>query len=276
MRALRFLKGASGEDEVWKEWVRVEVAFVERVRGRWTVLGIGKKVEEEKKEEQMDLDEEEGAAEVEVPLMEGEAKDVETDDRAKEVQEQVLSGQEAILDGAIVRVVLDNCLACAYSVPPSVLQPLTLSNPAYSHSLVAHQLLIDLLRTLPSPLRLPLLSHVYASLSSHFPSSSPSFADAVILLATRPLYDVAYNPKHKELDSEGGFRVEGEALVDAVGEVVDEFWKACKGKKGKGKAKEKADVKVWEAFCSWLEATEDEVEDENLVRHALPPPRRTY
>lgn len=266
MRALRFLRGAPGEDEVWTEWVRVEVSFVERVRGRWTVLGIGKKVEEEKTEEQMDVDEEEGAAEVEVPLMEGETKDVETDDRAKEVQEKVLSGQEAILDGAIVRVVLDNCLACAYPLSILFALPLILVTPAYSHSLAAYRLLINLLRTLPSPLRLPLLSTVYASLSSHFPSSSSSYADAITLLATRPLYDVAYNPKHKDVDSEGGFRVEGEALVDAVGEVVDEFWKACKGKKGKGKAKEKADVKVWEAFCAWLEATEDEVEDENLVR----------
>lgn len=59
--------------------------------------------------------------------------------------------------------------------------------------------------------------------------------------------------------------VTGEAFVDAVGEAVESYWTACKGKKGKGKSKEKADVKVWESFCSWLEEMEESVEDENLV-----------
>lgn len=53
--------------------------------------------------------------------------------------------------------------------------------------------------------------------------------------------------------------------MDAIGLVVDTYWKACKGKKGKGK--EKADVKIWEAYCTWLEEMEEEVEDESLVSH---------
>lgn len=59
--------------------------------------------------------------------------------------------------------------------------------------------------------------------------------------------------------------VEGEKLVDAVGECVEVYWKACKGRKGKGKSKEKASVKVWERFCEWLEGMAEQTDEENLV-----------
>lgn len=62
-----------------------------------------------------------------------------------------------------------------------------------------------------------------------------------------------------------GVGVVGEAFVDAVGEAVSIYWTACQGKKGKGKEREKADVAVWEGFCTWLEEMEEEVEDESLV-----------
>lgn len=150
---------------------------------------------------------------------------------------------------------------------------------AFSHSLLAHQHMIMLLRTLPTTLRLPLLAHVYASLRTHFTPTTPSYADATHLVATRSLYDVAYDAKIKEpqlslnIDDEpeltSPVRVEGEAFVDAVGEVVEEYWKACKGKKGKGKGKEQASIAVWERFCTWLEEVEEESDDENLVRSLL-------
>lgn len=122
MRALRFLKGRS-EDEmlVWKEWVRLECAFAERVKARWAVLGIGKGkggMEEitrvNGKKQILDVDgadeDAEANAEVEVPALEGEAAEDEA--MKQQVEQQALSGQEAIIDGAIVRVVIDNCLRC--------------------------------------------------------------------------------------------------------------------------------------------------------------------
>ena len=143
--------------------------------------------------------------------------------------------------------------------------------------------MIILLRTLPTTLRLPLLAHVYASLRTHATSTSADLANATHLIATRSLYDLAYDPKIKEaplqlnIDDESELtspiRVEGEAFVDAVGEVVEEYWKACQGKKGKGKGKEQASTAVWERFCSWLEEMEDESQDENLVRPLFLPSR---
>lgn len=106
--------------EIWREWVRLEVAFVERIRGRAEVLGLTKAAGGgevivgvgESKEDQMEVDGEpveEGPAAVEVPLLPNE--DVTASDEILQNVE-ALSGQDAILDGAIVRVVLDNCLSC--------------------------------------------------------------------------------------------------------------------------------------------------------------------
>lgn len=124
MRALRFLKGREADEGlVWKEWIRVECGFAERVRARWAVLGIGKGKGGEEEitivgEKKMDVDGEEENAEVELPAVEGDEEEAAI---KREVERQALSGQEAIIDGAIVRVVIDNCLSCALSPrsPPS-------------------------------------------------------------------------------------------------------------------------------------------------------------
>jgi len=169
-----------------------------------------------------------------------------------------------------------------------------LSSPAaYSHSIFAYKLLLSILRPLPSPLRLPLLSHVYASLSAHVPPSSPAYPAALHLVATRRLYDVAYAPpSHKskkrsaddaevaEPEDPLAIKVSGEKLVDAVGKACDEYWGVLKGlggrkaAKGKGKEREGDDAgaraqQMWEQFCGWLEEVADETDDEDLVRLSL-------
>lgn len=115
MRGLRFLRGAEGEKEIWREWVRVEVAYVERVRGREAVLGLAKKVGET---DEMEVDPEADGEDVEM------AKSNKVDElmekTEKEVEEKVLMGSEAILDGMIVRLVLDNALECTFSSGVSI------------------------------------------------------------------------------------------------------------------------------------------------------------
>lgn len=115
MRALRFLKGTKGEAKVWREWVRLEVAFAERVRGRMAVLGIGKGeeagVQREKEKEDVEMGGLEGEDGEQVNELEV-AEDEDAKRIKEEVEAKVLSGQEAIVDGAIVRVVIDNALSC--------------------------------------------------------------------------------------------------------------------------------------------------------------------
>jgi len=43
LRALRFMQSESSRldaVEIWKEWVRLEISLVERMRKRWQILGI--------------------------------------------------------------------------------------------------------------------------------------------------------------------------------------------------------------------------------------------
>ncbi|GAA6019799.1 hypothetical protein JCM11491_000273 [Sporobolomyces phaffii] len=297
MRALRFLKkGTRGtktleneteeeeedrtrdEQLVWKEWIRLEVAFVEKLKSRQQVLGLGKgKAGQEvvvrvtgKRDrsgsDEEDAEEEEEEA-VEVPILEGE--DGDEDQVAQEVDAKVLSGQEAILDGAIVRAVVENYLK------------------SHHYSLFSYRFLLSVLRPLPSSLRLSLLSNVYASLSATRlqDSTHPSYAAFFHLYSTRHLYDVAYTPpksskKRKADEAEvlepedpNEIKVQGEKLVDAVGKVTAEYWKVLKkhGKKnskGKGKGKERGEepfLQVWEQFANWLEVITEETEDEDLL-----------
>lgn len=127
MRALRFLKGRNNAERdieaVWREWIRVEVGFVERLRERWHVLGIGKGGSEEvvrfggggdkgkqtSDGEEEDDDPEEEADEIALPGAEADESRLK-----EEMDEQAVSGQEALLNGAIVRVVLDNLLKCTF------------------------------------------------------------------------------------------------------------------------------------------------------------------
>ena len=284
MRGLRFLKGKTDDEgKIWKEWIRLECAFAERLRARWAVLGIGKlgKGGEEEivrvgEKNKMDVEgEEEEEAVIDLPAIEGE--DEEDSEVKKEVEKQQLSGQEAIIDGAIARVVIDNALACEHDIlllPRHRIADPTPAGSAFKHSLPAYTMLITYLRSLPSSLRMSLLAHVHASLSTHFPSTDSSYPAALRLLATRGLYDVPFDPKQPKLPTNeqvasGEVLVEGEKLVDALGEATATWWKAVKGGKGKGKnkatdKKQSAGVKVelWEAFCEWLEEMSEEVDDE--------------
>jgi len=139
MRALRFLKkgkkkvllnqqgeeemGIEGDEEkIWKEWLRVEISFVEKLKARQKVLGLGKpgeggeeivRVKGKRVKEDGEEEEEEEDQGVELPEIEGEEGE---DIVQLEVEQKVLSGQEAILDGAIVRAVIDNLLKCKWDL----------------------------------------------------------------------------------------------------------------------------------------------------------------
>ncbi|GAA5977679.1 hypothetical protein JCM10908_005054 [Rhodotorula pacifica] len=285
MRALRFLKGRNNAQKdqyaVWREWIRVEVSFVERLRERWQVLGIGKGknggeeivrvADKGKQVSEEDEDEVDAADEMDEIALPGD--EVEDSQLKQEVDQKALSGQEALLDGAIVRVVLDNLLK------------------SYAHSIEAYNFVLSVVRPLASPLRLPLLSHVYASLRANVLPSTPSYPDAVHILATRHLYDVAYVPPKKnskkrkademapaEVEQDPfAIQVQGERLVDAIGKACDEYWSVLKklgglaSKKGKGKEKEAESSpqarQLWERFSGWLEEMAEQTEEEDLLEY---------
>ena len=110
MRALRFV-GAK-EKALWMEWIKLEMRFADNLRKRWEVLGLQNDAAIKGKEKAAELAPE---AVVELPLLEGEpTQDVDglLKDAVGDVEAAVVENeQQPIMDGAIVKVVLDNAIA---------------------------------------------------------------------------------------------------------------------------------------------------------------------
>lgn len=102
MRALRFTKAGTPEDsrKIWIEWIRLEISFIERMRKRWELLGIQDAVSGNANMEDADM---ETAA-----VNDTEADEFKAGAQIADAQKQ---GQSAVLEGAIVEVVMNNAFA---------------------------------------------------------------------------------------------------------------------------------------------------------------------
>jgi hypothetical protein len=113
MRALRF-ESVKSRVEVWVEWVRIEVAYAEMVRRRWEVINERGKVVIDGG---MDVDGEHSRSQpspggddsdsVQVPLLAGESGSADGP-AVSGATEAARSGHDRIMDGEIVKVVLQN------------------------------------------------------------------------------------------------------------------------------------------------------------------------
>lgn len=126
MRALRFMKAATREDamKIWLEWVRLEISFMERMRKRWEILGINDTMsgEQNVKPIEMEVDgETEALSDPKADLLTESKEDSELAKTAGDVQSTAQKGQHAVLSGEIVKVVIQNALACEYSYSVPVL-----------------------------------------------------------------------------------------------------------------------------------------------------------
>ncbi|TFY75773.1 hypothetical protein EWM64_g8237, partial [Hericium alpestre] len=135
--------------DLWREYVKMELGFVEGLRRRWDLLGISLKGKE--KERALEQDQDAGAPEP----MQIDDEEIEGD-----------AARQAVLDGAIVKSVISSA---AKALP----------------KLDLFVSLQHLIRTYPSPpsLRELLLEHLYAQLKTALPTDP----DAVRLHATRAL-----------------------------------------------------------------------------------------
>ncbi|KAI0675026.1 U3 small nucleolar RNA-associated protein 6-domain-containing protein [Trametes maxima] len=163
----RGLRLNSGSVEMWREYVRMELNFVESLRRRWSVLGIdvkGKGKESSKVKTNARLDSTDSAEES--GLEDGQDKEAE----GMQVDDEELGEDEAarkeIMDGAIVKAVISNAVKALPKIE-------------------LFQSLHELLSAYPSPpsLRDSLLDHLHALLRDTLPSSPA----AIKLAATRRL-----------------------------------------------------------------------------------------
>ncbi|KZT08401.1 uncharacterized protein LAESUDRAFT_757637 [Laetiporus sulphureus 93-53] len=174
--------------ELWREYVKMEMGFLENMRRRWSVLGIevgeGKGQEKGKgKEKEIDADaDEQGKGGEDVEKMEVDAEEVGNDGDA---------AKKAILEGAIVKSVMSSA---AKAIPKI-------------HLFTSLHELISAYPCLPS-LRNSLLDYLFSLLHSVLPSDPT----AIKLYASRYL-----TPD-----------LEGEDLVDALRKANEELAIAVK------------------------------------------------
>jgi len=177
MRALRFDGRAV---EVWVEWLRIELAFAERLRKRWAVLGASSEAQVV-------------ASKLDIPLVEGEEEDADVG-AIVPAMSAAQANQQPIIEGALARVVV------AKGIEATV---------------VVAEPMLELVRALDSPLRSPMLEHVYATLLA----TRSGDATARAIVARRHIADDAALAEAADVD---------EAYVAAIGPSIAEFSAACK------------------------------------------------
>ncbi|KDQ57693.1 hypothetical protein JAAARDRAFT_35378 [Jaapia argillacea MUCL 33604] len=180
----RGLRLNSDSVELWREYVKMELGFMESLRRRWSVLGISvgsvQDTGKPKADTQLDDDSDKGSGTLD--LMEVDTHDSE-------------AARREVLEGAIVKTVITNAVK---AIP----------------KLEAFIALRDLLSTYPSPLRLrqALLDHLHALLHSTLPSDP----HAVKVYCSRHL-----TPGLEGEDLISALKTANQELVRAVNDATD-------------------------------------------------------
>ncbi|ORY29987.1 U3 small nucleolar RNA-associated protein 6-domain-containing protein [Naematelia encephala] len=189
--------------ELWREYIKLELGWVEALRRRWRVLGI-KLAEEVPRDSAFEGDSE--------ALIGGEgAFGPEGEDARK-----------AILAGQLVVEAIKPAL--------EAIQPGTDTDDVDSEDGMAfRQGLVQMLRTYPSPLRTKCLEAIYEELGRIADRGEQQGAKARLVLVTKALYDQAYDPDRKD---QGGVVLEGVELVEEYGRIAKEIRKIAKSMTG--------------------------------------------
>ncbi|WRT67398.1 uncharacterized protein IL334_004369 [Kwoniella shivajii] len=184
--------------DLWREYVKLELGWVEALRRRWKLLGI-KEGEEVIPEEGFEGDQE--------ALKGGEgAFGPEGEDARK-----------SILAGQLVIHALNSSLE---SVPSSS-----------ENGMEYRKGLLNMLRKYPSPLRTKCLSVIYEESESISQGDDAVAAEARLLILVKGLYDRPYDPEHNSL-AEGDIVLSGVELVEELGKIGKEIRKSVKSNKG--------------------------------------------
>ncbi|KAG6375433.1 U3 small nucleolar RNA-associated protein 6-domain-containing protein [Boletus reticuloceps] len=191
----RGLRLNSDSVDMWREYIRMELGFIEGMRRRWNVLGINTKDERTEAEKGLGIDID--MNDIAEPVVIDEQRERPPDEviAAEKGGDEGEAARKAIMDGAIVK----SALSSAAKALPTAKLFLELET---------------LIRNYPCQLRLrtTLLDHVYSLLQE----SLPDDPRAVQMYATRRLREVSL-PKQdgKDFSEEDRF-ADGEKLIDAL------------------------------------------------------------
>lgn len=180
--------------DLWREYIKLELGWVEGLRRRWQVLGVNI---EPRPGVEVDPD----------ALTGGEGS---FGPEGEDARKSILSGQLALH-------AINNALREILAVD--------------SRGIEFRQSLLDMLRVYPSALRMKCLDAVYDDLRTIAEGVGTESVPARFMVTTKNLYDRPYDPECKD---EGGIVLEGPEFVDAVGDVANEIVTVAKSGEGGG------------------------------------------
>lgn len=174
--------------ELWREYIKLELGWVEALRRRWAVLGIAPK----EGDHQFD----------------GDAAALAGGDGAFGPDGE--EARRAILSGQLVLHALQSSLKQVAPESKDKTDAGVLTGMDFRDSL------LTLLRCYPSPLRTKAIAAVYTDLETVASQGDEIGARARLILITRPLYDRAYEAG---VTDDGRIALTGASLVDTMGTV---------------------------------------------------------
>lgn len=191
---LRFLPT---DKDLWREYIKLEVGWVEALRRRWKVLGI----------DLAGQGQDDAAMEADVQAGLPRGDDADADDNEADLGQNAFgeSGEQArkaIIRGDLVVTVLESAFR----------------NPTLGTDLDFYLQLLALFRRYPTGLRPRLLETVYAHMRDEPALRWNPVARRTVI--ERALYDAAYDPETEAKRGEDEVVLRGEALVSELGRVV--------------------------------------------------------
>lgn len=174
--------------DLWREYIKLELGWVEALRRRWKVLGISNNAQSSN----------EGGEGSFGP--DGE------------------DARKAILGGQLVLQAIKSALA-AIPIPTGS------ASAIVDTGIQFREIILYTLRTYPSPLRLTCLELVYADLEIIAGRGGMAGARARLLLLTKGLYDRPYEAGRRDT---GGVVLSGVELVEELGKIGKEIRKGAK------------------------------------------------
>ncbi|KAI7962240.1 hypothetical protein MJO28_000334 [Puccinia striiformis f. sp. tritici] len=203
MRGLRFFKDGNSLP-LWIEWIRIELNFIRVMEKRREAFGLldsqSNSNDPDRSIQPEHIEHVDQALQTTDDLDQlPEEPDTPMTPLDRKIDVTELKGQEALLSGALVRVVLQN--ACQ-AIP----------------GLDIFDAILPLLHAFESPLRPTLLHFLYGQISEMYPNSPK----ALVMLTTRPLFKYCTAGKI--------MAVSGEELVDLLGSTILHLQQLCKDK----------------------------------------------
>lgn len=184
---------------LWREYVKLELGWVEALRRRWHVLGINMENKSTDKE------------------FDGDAAALAGGDGA--FGEEGEEARRAILSGQLVIHAIQEALGKVSPTGREIENGEVLDGMDFRTGLIA------MLRSYPSPLRTKALGVVYEDLEKVAAAGGMAGAQARLSLVTRPLYDREYEAGEKPT---AGVVLNGVALVEALGGIGKEIRSTAK------------------------------------------------